>query len=436
MLTWMQVDCRAHALPFEAHMVPGRTLLWEAAPGLSAHDSQFSFKLRQDRDDFPSPIHNISWSPYTQMTGHNIDMLRASFGDVGFNVPPIYAPGDAQVAAGLTCFEELLVPRNEQFMYRSAKEAESFHAAVGAMCRLDPDSEASMADRASRPHILFLERPFDRQIINAPSMCTWVKHKLEAEAQLISDSLTDRHGVCAAIDVIRKHDIFVTIGGSQALLLAFARLGSVVILVDPKNTFDGLTKLQLSTAGMHVLEFTVHRPTELVADLQSFARVYPKEALDGLLKGPLNGPDAEDHHPLLCARVRTCIEFWRRHHLWLNVEELVAFVEDARNVSNSVSVGADGSELDSQFREWGIDLDDEHESPFPPSGSRLRSPPCQRRPAEPDKYPFSSKFYGRYMRRVAWEVSRRIHSLAPAGCLWLSLAVRIFDFFSSPRCVV
>jgi hypothetical protein len=97
--------CRAGALPLDARMVPGRTLLWEAVPGLSGHDSQFSGKLRQDLTDFPSEIHHVLWSPFIKMTGHNIDMLRVSFGDINFNIPPIYAPDDSQFASGqITCF--------------------------------------------------------------------------------------------------------------------------------------------------------------------------------------------------------------------------------------------------------------------------------------------------------------------------------------------
>jgi hypothetical protein len=416
------VDCRAHALPLDASMVPGRTLLWEVPPGLTAHDSQFSLKLRRDRsEEFPSDIHHILWSPHMSITAHNIDMLRASFGDVGFNIPPIYAPADAQLYAEPTCFEELLVPRNEHFAYRSTEEAESFSAALSTMCALD--TEASMADRPSRPRILFLERAFDRQIINAPSMCTWVSHAFAAEAQLISDSLTEQQGLCAAVEIIRRHEIFVTIGGSQALLLSFARPGSVVILVDPKNSFDGLSKLQLSMARMHVLEFLVHRPTELVPDNGSFEyharrRGRHRDTLVSLT-GPgsgnatLNAGSLRDFpryaQPLRCAQQAECYEFWRRHHVWLNLDEFVAFLEHARNVSSRASrasVRADDSEPDPQFTEWGIQL-----APSDEGDHTSQLPRCQQRPAEPEggehitpEYEFV-RHYGRFFRRVAWEVS-------------------------------
>jgi hypothetical protein len=200
-------------LPLDAGMISGRTLLWEVPPGLTVHDSQFSFKLRQDRDDFDDDIHRVLWSPYISMAAHNIDMLRVSFGDVGFNIPPIYAPDKGQYT-DLTCFEELLVPRNEHFAYRSTEEAAQFNAALSTMCTLD--AEASLNDRGLQPRVLFLERQFDRHIVNAPSMCTWVRSKLALESQLIADSMAEQHGLCAVVKIIREHDIFVTVDGSQA----------------------------------------------------------------------------------------------------------------------------------------------------------------------------------------------------------------------------
>jgi hypothetical protein len=395
-------------------MVPGRTLLWEAVPGLSGHDSQFSGKLRQDLTDFPSEIHHVLWSPFIKMTGHNIDMLRVSFGDINFNIPPIYAPDDSQFAAGQTCFEELLVPRNEHFVYRSTEEATSFSAALSAMCALSAavDTRGSSNDGSSQPRILFLERPFDRQIINAPSMCSWVKHKFAAEAHLISDSMAERHGACAPVESIRRHDTFVTIDGSQALLLSFARPGSVVVLVSPKNSFSGLIKLLLSSARIHVLEFLVHRPTELALDVESSE--YHQRMQGGTDRGKISADRLLG--PLHCARQRslerTCFEFWIRNHVLLNTEEFLAFVKHAQNVLNRVSAGEDGFEPDLQFSEWGIRLAHAGED-----ASLSLLSPCQRRPAEvpeteaaefheyESQYPFVS-VYGQHARRVAWEVRK------------------------------
>ena len=42
--------------------------------------------------------------------------------------------------------------------------------------------------------------------------------------------------------------------------------------------------------------------------------------------------------------------------MWLNLDEFVAFLEHARNVSSRASVRADDSEPDPQFTEWGIQL--------------------------------------------------------------------------------
>jgi hypothetical protein len=284
-----------------------------------------------------------------------------------------------------------------------------------------PGTKASLNERAAQPRILFLERPFDRQILNAPSLCTWLRHKFKAEAQLISDTLAEQHGVCAAVEIIRGHDIFVTIDGSQALLLSFARPGSVVILVSPKNSFNGLTKLLLSTAGMRVLEFLVHRPTELVADTESSEYMQRIRGRQAQIPGP--GMLEMFHHPLQCVRWRECFEFWIRSHVWLNFDEFWAFVDYARNASSSTTFNVDDIELDMQFRQWDVQLkvgEDE----------RWTRPPCQQLPAEPvdaapEEYPFIVD-YGRLGRRVAWEVRTLPRNYLRHGCVPLAnLSVRV-----------
>ena len=106
------------------------------------------------------------------MTAHNIDTLRVAFSDSGYNVPPIHAPrGPAdwydvlpdrppptqheQIPNGVLCFEELLVPRNEYFIFRDPEEADGFRHATLGMCRLSSSEQNS--DRCSSFYTFFLD---------------------------------------------------------------------------------------------------------------------------------------------------------------------------------------------------------------------------------------------------------------------------------------
>jgi hypothetical protein len=99
----------------------------------------------------------------------------------------------------------------------------------------------------------------------------------------------------------------------QALLLSFARPGSVVVIVLVTKAFDGFLKLTLSMAEFHVLEFLVHRPTELAVDVVSFEH----------LRKIKPGTEMQDfahlrkwESPLMCAHSQECQLFWARHQVW------------------------------------------------------------------------------------------------------------------------
>ena len=81
--------------------------------------------------------------------------------------------------------------------------------------------------------VLFLQRAYDRHISNGHQLCRLVIDTLSTDARLVDDSLAERHGLCAMVEIVRQHGIFVVTEGSQIVLLSFARRGSVAIIAYP-----------------------------------------------------------------------------------------------------------------------------------------------------------------------------------------------------------
>ena len=174
-------------------------------------------------------------------------------GSSRYNLPPIYAP---RAQALPVCFDELHVQRTVRKVFRSADEAELLKSLAHTMCQLAPivplEPQPSLIVSL---HVMFLERAWNRFVLNAPELCAAVDAQPGVSAVLVVESIVEQYGTCAAVELMARHEVFVTREGSHETVLAFARRGSVVITAYTELGFGGMIKSMITYALYYTAYF-------------------------------------------------------------------------------------------------------------------------------------------------------------------------------------
>ena len=161
---------------------------------------------------------------------------------IRYNLPPIYTPRHEALPL---CFDELHVQRTVRKVFRSADEAEQLKSLAQEMCQLPPI--VPLQPLLDGPlNVMFLERAWNRFVLNSPELCAVLDAQSDISAVLVVESIFEQYGSCAAVELMARHEVFITREGSHETMLAFARRGSVVITAYAEHGFGGMIKSMIT----------------------------------------------------------------------------------------------------------------------------------------------------------------------------------------------